>query len=112
MMLTSILYSSLVFAGPDSTPSETTLKMEGKPGIKIFGFCVSTEGPEEKKFEGVTPTEVRFDTTIDRCRVSSEGDSSKIKVRVFQNRQFITMKEIQAPSAGIELVIPLGRKKK
>lgn len=95
-----------------SVEPETTLKMEGKPGIKVFGYCVSSDSAVEKKFEGVTPTEIHFDTNVQKCNISSSGDPSPVKFRVFQNRTFVAERELRAPISGIEIVIPLSKKKK
>jgi hypothetical protein len=111
MIFTTALFLTLISIDPKSK-DETTLKMEGTSGIRIFGFCVSTDKAEERKFDGVTPAEVHFDTTIQSCKISSEGKESPVKFRVFQNRNFVTERELHAPVSGLEIVIPLSKKKK
>lgn len=99
--------------------SATTLKIEGNPGVKLFGYCISVHGPNEKSsktsFEAVSPTEVHFDAEVQECKVSAQDGGAREKkspvtIRVFQNRQYLMSKELGANTSGIEFVIPLGSK--
>ena len=106
-MLASLALSLLVFAD-DGTYK---LEIESSPGIRFEGICVSTDPVEEKKIEGTSSGEYQLNAQIHKCTFKKVD--APINIRVYQNRQLIYSKASKTPpTAGIEFVIPLGKKKK
>lgn len=106
-MLITILSMSLITvetAGPK-------LEFQGPPGIKVFGYCVTTE-ENKKSFDAVTPSEVQLDLSATRCQIHSEKPNSGVKLRLFQNRKLLEERSLANGFSGVELVIPLGPSKK
>lgn len=114
----------LVFVGLTSLLAENTsqgletstrpsLEVGGTKGLRIFGICFTEEGVQERRFEGVTPTEVALEVGIRKCQVkAADAKTGKLQVRLYQNRKMILQKDSEVPSSGIEIQIPLGKKKK
>lgn len=93
----------------------TTLKFEGEPGIRFFGICTSTDSPQEKRIEGITPAEVSVDVNFSKCKLekaSEKNGEAKVTLRVFQGRKEIQRHEDIPPRSGIEIAIPFGFKSK
>jgi hypothetical protein len=96
----------------DEKDSSTSLKIEGTPGTKFMGICASADSPQQqRKIEGVVPAEIDLNINLQKCSIKSEGKSGKIIVRLFQNRRLIHQDQMDAPFAGIEFSIPLGKSK-
>lgn len=99
----------------EKVTSSTTLKFEGEPGIRFFGICTSTDSPQEKRIEGITPAEISVDVSFSKCKlekVAEKDGDAKVTLRVFQGRKEIQRHDDIPPRSGIEIAIPFGFKSK
>ncbi len=88
-----------------------SIKVEGTPGVKFLGICVSADSAKEKKIAGTIPAEIDLDLHFQKCSLSAEGKQGDVIVRLFQNRKLVKENQFSSPSAGIEFVLPWGSKK-
>lgn len=112
-----IAIALLVGAEPSVTPpsvysSYSSLEISGRRGIRIFGTCFFQDGVTEKKFDGVTPTEIALEVGVQKCSIASTEKKAKLKLRLFQNRKLILTEDRETSMSGIEISFPWGKKKK
>jgi len=114
----SILSGLLYFLGSSARAESTQksdekirMEIEGAPKLKFFGLCVSEDGAQKKRIEGVLPAEVDIDYKLHKCQVSSEDSKTNLGIRLFHNRKLVFEKKDIPPTAGIEFVIPLSGRK-
>ena len=88
-----------------------SIKVEGTPGVKFLGVCVSADPAKQKNISGTIPAEIDLDLHFQKCSLSAEGKSGEVIVRLFQNRKLVKENQFSSPSAGIEFVLPWGSKK-
>lgn len=87
-----------------------SIKVEGTPGVKFLGVCVSADPAKQKNISGTTPAEIDLDLHFQKCSLSAEGKSGEVVVRLFQNRKLVKENQFSSPSVGFEFILPWGSK--
>ncbi|MDB5036668.1 MAG: hypothetical protein JWQ35_196, partial [Bacteriovoracaceae bacterium] len=87
----------------------SSLEISGTPGVKVFGTCISSDGTKTTHFEGTIPTKVELEIGVQKCSFSSSSKKGKINVRLSHSQEVVINKEIDVPTAGVEISIPLGK---
>jgi len=90
--------------------SGARLEIRSKEKVRFFGVCVSEDGKQEKKIEGVAPAEFQIDMKLHRCEIKPEDKKKSLGIRLFHQRQVIFEKtKPETATSGIEFVIPWGK---
>lgn len=100
------LPTTLAFAESPNKTKASELRIEGNEGLRIRGFCISSDGTKKKDIDHRVPAEIQSEFKLSKCNLEGVKAKESFSLRFFHNRELVYRKDDIEPTAGIEIVIP------